>query len=507
MRRSLIKLIILGIFLVLFAIPTAAEVSRGLVYPEYSQKISMDFQDANMKDVLKVFSQQSGLNFIASDEVKDRTVTLFLDNVPVEEALQRLLRANNLTFEIEEGSNIFIVKELPEIQKTITKIFFLKYASVSNSRIKSEIDSGLIRRAELGEGDTETTGASVAEPSEGVEVTSIRDIVESVLSDTGKVIEDPRTNSLIVTDIPEQFPIIEQTISRLDVPTPQVLIEVEMLDVSKDLVDKLGVNWYYSTTPWLTYSGPDRTTGFPFAKRLISEPLKSEVFNMGTLSFGGLDIALELITTDTNTRYLARPRILTLSNETAEIKIVTDEAIGTVTETFQEGAAASSATEAERAETGVSLRVTPQVNLETGEIIMFVEPTVSETKIGKTFGSTTYYDPERRQTKSVLRVKDGETIVIGGLIRNRLTEVITKVPILGDIPLLGALFRHRDKSKDEDRELMIFITPHIITDEKLTRATNNTRSSLPTIKREQDIPKTKKIAIEKALSKFEKISH
>ena len=503
MKRIFVKLMMIGIFFLLFMPTTTAEDTKSLLYPEYSKRISMDFQDANMKDVLKIFSQQSELNFIASDEVKDRTVTLFLDNVPVEEALDMLLVANNLTYEIEEGSNIFIVKELSENLQTITKIFFLKYASVSNSRLKTELIAGMERSEEFGAGGAESEGGEDAGGAEA-EVSSIKNVIENVLSDIGVVIEDPRTNSLIVTDKAENFPMIEQTIAYLDIPTPQVLIEVEMLDVSKDLVDKMGVNWNASAASWLTYEGSSRESRFPIDRFIGVDPsLATEGFTMGTLSATGLDIALDLIATSTDTKYLARPRILTLSNETAEIKIVTDEAIGIRAITSGTEAAASTTSEAERAETGISLRVTPQVNIASGEITIFVEPTVSEAKTSAL--SSSYRDPERRQTKSLLRINDGETIVVGGLIRTRSTEIITKVPLLGDIPLLGALFRHKNKSQDEDRELMVFITPHIVEEKKLSSA-SKPMSSLPTLTREQDIPKAKKVEIEKALSKFENTS-
>ncbi|MFH1655929.1 MAG: secretin N-terminal domain-containing protein [Candidatus Omnitrophota bacterium] len=503
MKNIFTKIIIVGVFLVLFIPLTSAEVSKRLGHPEYSKRISMDFQDANVKDVLKVFSQQSELNFIASDELKDRTITLFLQDVPVEEALELLLTANNLTYEIQEGSNIFIVKETPESLQTTTKIFFLKYASVSNSRLRAEISEGLVRGEEFTRGEEGAGGGGGAVGETTAEEVGIKQIVENVLSEVGKVIEDPRTNSLIITDLPSQFPVIENTIARLDVPTPQVLIEVEMLDVSKNLVDKLGVDWGATETSWVTYSGPSRDNAFPI-KRLSGSATRD--FTMGTLSMAGLDIALDLLTTDTSTKYLARPRILTLSNETAEIKIVTDEAIGLNLTSSGEGSATQQTEEAERAETGVALRVTPQVSLEIGEITMFIEPTVSEAATSTL--SEDYRDPERRQTKSLLRIKDGETIVIGGLIRNRETEVITKVPILGDIPFLGALFRHKDKSRGEDRELMIFITPRIVKGRGLNRS-RKPMAYLPPVREQEPIKPeslfiSRETKVDMALSEFEK---
>jgi type II secretory pathway component GspD/PulD (secretin) len=384
---------------------------------------------------------------------------------------------------------------------------------VSSSRLKSEINDGLLRKTEF-EGSSSSSSGNASDNSQTatgssgqtgeIEVSNIKKILENVLSDQGKVVEDTRTNSLIITDKPEQFPIIEKTIALLDIPTPQVVIEVEMLDVSKNLVDKLGVNWdTTSTDSQLTFSGASRETKFPFDGGYVGDStdvVASKTFTMGTISAAGLDIALDFISTDTDTKYLARPRILTLSNETAEIKIVTDEAIGLTQSVSGEGNTALSTQEAERSETGVALRVTPQVNSETSEITMFVEPTVSEAATSNL--SSSFRDPERRQTKSVLRIKDGETIVIGGLIRTRGSETITKVPFLGDIPILGNAFKHRNKSKDEDRELIIFITPHIVKEQKLT-SVKNRYSPLSPFSREQELPRSKMAEVDKALSRFE----
>ena len=124
MRRSLFIPVFV---LLLLSLVYASEISKGLVYPEYSKVISMDFQNANLKDILKIFSKQSGLNFIASESVQERKVTVYLDQVPVEQALDRLLTANNLTYDIDLESNVFIVRETGEPElKTITKVYFLK---------------------------------------------------------------------------------------------------------------------------------------------------------------------------------------------------------------------------------------------------------------------------------------------------------------------------------------------------------------------------------------------
>ncbi|MDP2938958.1 MAG: secretin N-terminal domain-containing protein [Candidatus Omnitrophota bacterium] len=479
--------------------PLNAEVSKGLIYPEYSKKISMDFQEASLKDVLKIFSQQSGLNFIASEAIQDRKVTLYLDSVPVEDALEKILTANNLTYDIQEGSNIFVVRETgkPSIE-LITKVYYLKYASVSNSRITQE----MLRSIVFSSGTTSTsTGGQTQTGGLATGATlGIKDVLLKVVSKNGQVTEDPRTNSLTVTDIPTQFSIIEQTIARLDIPLPQVMIEVEMLDVTKDTAEKLGIK--IGQTP-LSFAGGTRTSYFPQLDRIAEKAgAAASTYTLGTLSMAGLTAALEFLKTRTDTKYLARPRLLTLSNQTAEIRITTQEAIGTKTSTQAAEGTSTQTAEAERAETGVSLRVTPQVNPETGEITMYIEPRVAQAKTGGTFTTTTgqqvtFKDPEERGTKSIVRIKDGETIMVGGLIRNDFTQVITKVPFLGDIPLLGAVFRHKNVSKNEERELIVFITPHILKEAVVL--------SQPSVKldREQDPLSPKKLAVEESLKQAE----
>lgn len=411
---------------------TASE--EALLEKSSDRRISMDFQNANLKDVLKIFSQQSGLNFIASQQIQDKTVTLYLEDVSVKDALDKLLNANNLTYELH--NNIFTVKQLgePEVT-TITKVIPLKYARVSTSALSKEISDNL-----------KTTAS-----------TAIKDAVEKMLTSYGKVIEDPRTNSLVVADIPSQLTVIEQMIQSLDVPAAQVLIEVEMLDVSKNVADTFGINF---SGEWLDFTGASRSTAFPFGKDWINSATATRTFTMGTLSAVDLTAALNFLTSQSDTRYLARPRLRAINNEPAEIKLIANEAIGNVQQLTAGEGTTTSTTAAERYETGVSLRFTPQINVASGEIVMYLEPKISETRASNI--STTVRDPEDRGTKSVVQIKDGETLMIGGLLRTRYSSTIRKVPILGDIPILGWFFKYKNVDRDEDRELIVFLTPHII---------------------------------------------
>jgi type IV pilus assembly protein PilQ len=469
---------------------------------DYSKKISMDFKDASLKDILKIFSQQSGLNFIASEEIIERQITLYLDQVPVEEALQHILTANNLTYELDSRSNIFVVK--PLLRKTpelLTRIYHLRNASVRSSKLMKTIKIDTVRDDEEDDDDEEAAAET--------QNTGIVAAIRTVLSNIGNVIEDPRTNSLIITDIPSQFPFIERTIARLDVKVAQILIEVEMLDVSKTDADKLGIR--YGDTP-LVFTGGARRFLYPFEQNKIldqgrllfstspgnADSLDSE-FVPGQLNATGLSAALQFLKTRTDTRNLARPRILTLNNETAEIKIATSEAIGLQTATDASEGVATQTQQAERVETGVFLTVTPQANVETGEITMAIAPKVIQARAGATFNNQTFRDPEERGSRTVLRVKDGDTIIVGGLLRTDDTKTKTKIPILGDIPFLGAAFRHKDNSETE-RELIIFITPRIVKEDvQPVFSASNTE-----LLREQDRPSSKIKAVETELGEFEK---
>jgi type II secretory pathway component GspD/PulD (secretin) len=473
----------------------------SIFMPSDEQRISMDFKNAQLTDVLKIFSQQSRMNFIAAADIADKEINLYLDEVPVEQALQRILAAHNLVYELDPGSDIFIVKEAQEDEpKLVTRVYQLQHATIPSSKIHRTLSAS--------EGDSDSGEASGA--------TGVRYAVEAVLSMDGRVVEDPRTNSLIVTDYPNRFPLIERAIVRLDVRIPQILIEVEMLDIAKNSIDELGAKW--GTTPF-TFSGAEKDGLLPFNEdNIFDDNIISHVpgardslfeeprYRVGTMSFSGLQVALNFLRTQTDTKNLARPRILTLNNETAEINIKTDEAIGiSSTSTSTEGIGEQTQ-EAERVETGVFLKVTPQANVTSGEILMAIEPKVIQAKTSQGFsGATEFKDPEERGTKSVLRVMDGDTIILGGLLRNDVQDIRTKVPILSRLPLVGAAFRHKDKNQTE-RELIIFITPHIVDRADEPAVTDHAFcSDLPVqpLLREQDMPAERKESIENELSFFE----
>ncbi|MDD2688763.1 MAG: secretin N-terminal domain-containing protein [Candidatus Omnitrophica bacterium] len=521
MKRIFSLNVFIFLFITLF-LPELNADSR-LTFPDAEPTISMDFQDVNLKDILKVLSIQSGLNFIASEAVQDRRVTLYLDKVPLKVAMDKLFAANNLSYELERDSNIFVVKDWGKAaMETITRVFYLKHATVSTSSLKEDMADKLKpTQASTGGGlggaiaGVGGSGGGGGEGKWAIEKdTGITTAIKKLLSDQGSIIEDFRTNSLIVTDTPNRMPVIAQVIASLDIAVPQVLLEVEMLDVSKNAVDKLGFDWTRAGKFEMSITSAARSTGFPFAHFWPgSNAAGGTGYSTGTVNFNNPTIALDFLSTQTDTKFLARPRLRTLNNETAEIRIATNEAIGVNTTT--QGTTTTQAT-AERTETGVLLRVTPQIIPETGEITMLIFPKISEASLGSAFviGGASYQfkDPEERSTKSLVRVKDGETVILGGMIRNEYNYTNSKIPFLGDLPIIGMFFRHKGLSssstasdKNKQRELLVFITPHIIKDTPEIQLTQTKKlASLPEREQETVSAPGRESAIKTSIETFEK---
>ncbi|MDD5566211.1 MAG: secretin N-terminal domain-containing protein [Candidatus Omnitrophica bacterium] len=476
--------IIAASFFILYLAPPLYASGQELPFEKPDATITMDFQDARLKDILKIFSIQSGLSFIAAEDIEDKLMSLYLDRVSIKDAMDKIFKANNLEYEFDRDSSIFIVRNSGRSPVlTVTKVFRLKYGTVTSANmtrerkiIKKFVEPTLADTQQSGGGDEGDEAKGAAEVASGIVAS-----VAAMLTQYGKITEDSATNSIIVTDVPANMPVIEKLIAALDVSRAQIIMDVEMIDVSKDIVDNLGIQ--YGSSPFtLILPGGFMRRG---ARFFIGDVAYKGATSITSATAGALVLGdsygevINFLRTQTDAKFLARPRILTLDNETAEIKIATNEAVGLKTTTTSAEGSASTSIEAERAETGVSLRVTPQVNSETGEITMLIVPSVSEAKTGGTFGSTTFKDPEIRITKSIVRVNDGDTVVLGGLIRNELSEVNTKLPLLGDIPVLGALFRHKNKSKDKERELLVFITPRIIKNDAKMFAQINAKYPAP----------------------------
>jgi type II secretory pathway component GspD/PulD (secretin) len=289
------------------------------------------------------------------------------------------------------------------------------------------------------------------------------------------------------------------------------MLEVEILDVSKNVVDKMGFEFGENPFTLTLPGGFGRGADF-FIRGLNAAGTATVAKNAaGAFTFGSTYAGmLDYLRTNTDTKYLARPRLLTLNNETAEIAITKDEVVGTETTTTvpTTGGSTSAITYIRSTDlaltsegTGIFLRVTPQINPETNEVTMVINPKSSITTASALAPSQS--DAEVRTTKSIVKVLDGETVILGGLIHKDKTVAFKKLPILGDIPILGALFRSKNQTRDLDRELLVFITPHIVKDKEI-RSAPIKKAVLPG--REQDVvsPLDRKLTINASLDSFER---
>ncbi|MFH2138294.1 MAG: hypothetical protein ABII88_07250 [Candidatus Omnitrophota bacterium] len=422
--------------------------------------VSLDFKDANLKDVLKVFSQQSGLNFVATQEVQERPVTLYMENVKVEDALQTLLSSNNLGLTQTEGSNIIIVKSKPTPPiETRTKVYKLRYfhGNVSPGQYLMK-----------------------GEPAKDGGIGNIREIIQPLLSKFGSIAGV--ANLVIITDVPDRFKLIDQIIGEIDRPIPEVMLEVELIETTSSFLKQVGVKWSgefaryvggsrVSRFPYNLWGDgliPDRTHmghGSPITVSSTAGGVDTTVgggFTYGLMSSAGLTWVLQMLESDTNTKFLAKPRILCQDREWAEIKVTADQVVS-VKSTITTGTTTTITTEVERMEVGTILRMVPLINEEEGFVSILLEPSVSrptESSISGPNGEV-YIDPQYRSMRTTVMIRDGDTVAVGGFITTEDEETVTKVPWLGDIPLLGLLFKHRAMDR-VDKELLIFITPKII---------------------------------------------
>jgi len=289
----------------------------------------------------------------------------------------------------------------------------------------------------------------------------------SLLSKGISIVPDKATNTLIITAERDDYNVLEGVIKQLDIPRPMVYIEALIMEVNVDKDFNLGVQWmagekfnsnkYYgggftgkNIMPAVSATG---SVTFPEG---LSLGVFSEAINIGGLKFPNIGAILQAYQKDEDIHILSTPQILTLDNEEAEIYVGENVPYQTRAETSTSDVDYSSY---EYKDVGVTLRITPQINRERFvRLNIFQEVTKLVTEAGtQTVRPTTL----KRTAKTTVTIQDKNTIVIGGLIGDDITNTVYKTPCLGDIPILGWLFKYNSESRDK-RNLFIFITPHIV---------------------------------------------
>ncbi|HET9951044.1 MAG TPA: secretin N-terminal domain-containing protein [Candidatus Eisenbacteria bacterium] len=388
------------------------------------RRMSLDVQSAEIQTVLRSLSEFSGKNIVASKEVKG-TVTLRLRNVPWRHALDILLRAQGLGM-VEQGQTI-VVSNLETLRK-------------------EEMERRTAERAqeELLPLETRIVPVSYANAEE------MSKTVEKTLTKRGHIEVDKRSNSLLLTDINERLDQAESMVRSLDTKTPQVEIVARLVDVDVTATRSLGIEWNVSNLDLFDAGVAEQVKVSALG---VTNPVGT--VKMGTVKgFGSIDATLEALETQNKANIISNPRITTVNNR--EASVVVGQQIPLIVQDFAGNAVTQLTT------IGIKLSVTPHINVG-NKITMDVHPEVSDLAAQATVQGGIIINTTMADTR--VMVNDGETAVIGGLIRSNESTTKRGVPILMDIPLIGALFRSNSTTKAK-RELLIFVTPKILTDQQ-----------------------------------------
>ncbi len=451
-RESRKVLVLLTMFLITSycAIGMAAESDDAQaklpteIEQKMQQKITLNFPDDQpIGVILNAISQQVDLNIVKSPEIT-KTVSVTIDNVPLGEALNQILISCDCGYVASEN----VIRIVPssqltqETERTQSKIYRIWYANVK---------------------DVETA-------------------LTKILSSRGSIASSAGTSNIIVTDTESKIKAIDEFLQEIDRPTPEILVEARIYDVTNTDGLDLGIEWTMrrNTGYGTGYPAADTTTGSvtggPITGMSNSNPYLNSVFNSstnlaqgatGTMNFGfldehvNIDVLMSAQRIKDSSKLLANPRILVLDNETAKFKAIREIPY----QEIQQGGYQSFGT-TEFKEVGVELEVTPKLTKD-GKIKLHIKPvfSVQSGSVPMTLAGVelTMLQPivDKREADTIALVQGGDTVVIGGLRKQEVVIEKSKIPLLGDIPLLGALFRFEGE-QTVNSELIVFITPKVI---------------------------------------------
>ena len=416
-----------------------------------NKPISINFQDISVRHVLQLIADYNDFNLVVSDSVEGN-LTLRLDGVPWQQVLDIILKAKHLDKRVE--GNVVLVA--PKSEFDIQKKKSLEQAKMASEL--TELSSVILPisyakasdLAELFTGDGEVT----------------------MLSQRGSITVDERTNSLLLRDLPESIDVIKDIIETLDVPIKQVQIEARIVTINEGHLDELGVRWgvtniHGSTTVGGSIENNLATIGLYDGGKsglpvddflnvnlgLINPAASSVAFQVAKLGSNLLlDLELSALQAESKAEIISSPRLITTNKQPAYIEQGTEIPY---LEASSGGAASVSFRKAV-----LSLMVTPQITPDNRLVLDLIVTQDSPGQVVKTgTGEAVAIDTQRIGTQVL--VDNGETVVLGGIYQHSLSNSVEKVPLLGDLPLLGALFR-RSSENIGKKELLIFVTPKVV---------------------------------------------
>ena len=413
--------------------------------------ISVDFKDTDIQNVFRFLAEINHLNVVMSDDVSG-TVTLRLKKVPWKQVLSIVLKTHQLG--MERTGNVVRIAPQTVFDQERLALEERKRAIAESKKTEEDIQNTVLKILKV-------NFASINEVADKIEST--------ILSDRGNVETDPRTNSLIITDIPDRIAQAEALLRELDEPVKQVMIEAKIVKIERKSASEIGVQWggawgktrndrYYGINGHDDMGG----TGLPpvnggegappisssYAVNMPANAISSGIgLIFGKIDKYNLNVKLSAMQGDGTAHILSSPKVLALNQHSARIGQGQEIPYQS---TSQDG------TETEFKKAELSLEVTPTI---TNNGMVSMEVIVSKDSKGENTTDGPVINTQNITTSLLL--KDGETAVVGGIVESNKIKGNQKVPVMGKIPLLGWLFRHDYKDTD-DSELMIFITPRII---------------------------------------------
>jgi len=383
----------------LFSVNVMAETLPGA-----DTKVNLNLTGVSLRDAFRALAEVAEMNIITDNSVQGN-VTINLQDITFLEAVELLAKTNGLSYRIV-GNTVLVAPP---------------------SRLKAGFSEKVTRVFKL----------MNSEPAE------VKESLNLLVKDSAIRVDD-RTNSLVITAYKSQIPQIEEVIDTLDQSKKQVVLQARIEEISRDELEKMGIDWSFDTLKLIGNDG----------KAMKTLEMFGESVDNATVRYSSI---LDLLESNNKADLLANPQIATIDGKTASIKIGDQVPIVT-TDVDSDGSKSSTV---EFKDVGINLKITPRVT-NNNKIVVKVRPEVS-TVTGYTDTTPEYPIVSTRTAETNVRIQDGKTFAIGGLIKDEEIKAMSKVPLLSELPILGKLFQS-ESTEIAKRELIIFITPKIISD-------------------------------------------
>lgn len=412
----------LTILLMLLSIPCLAEPSIS-AKKESNDLISMNFYQTDVAIILQALADNKQMNLVMIDDISTKQ-TIKLKNVDWQKALKVVLNSANLQAEIEDNI-LFVSKSIePEV--------------LAQRELLEQKEQELNQPLTL-----LTIPIKHGDPNNLVETIQ----QQGLLSERGKAIVDKRTNSVLITDMTKQFADIKKLVKALDQPIPQVHISAHIVTMSDESMEELGIKWGYLGKYSQFFNQLDVDLG-------VVNPSSSAGFNLAKLSGSLLNLELSALESENQLEIIASPNLLTANQNMASIKQGTEIP-------YEVSTGGNGSTSIEFKQAVLGLEVTPKIVADKQMILdLYITQNTTGRSIKRRDGGEALAI-ETQEIKTQVKVKDGETVVLGGIFQQVNSNGKKKVPGLAQVPIIGNAFKYNAK-KNQKRELVIFITPQLV---------------------------------------------